>query len=71
MWRGIEQPIGRHDAVLARATDPVAPGVIVAVDVKQLNASFARYDVVHRGLVAVAPVMMPQAEPAFLWGQII
>ena len=58
MRRHVLQPVGRHHAHVARAADPVVHRVPAVLQIDELGAPAAGQDVLRRGLVPIAAVMV-------------
>ena len=59
MWRGVEEAVGRHDAVETRAADPVVDEPLLTLDVDELRpGSRGEQEVIGR-LAAITAVVEP------------
>ena len=58
MGRRVDEPVGRHDAILAPSADPVATHVAVAYQVEELDAAFPGHQEPLGRLLTVAAVVV-------------
>jgi len=64
---GVEQSVGRNDSEPAFAAEPGLDSDLTGIKIGQFRSTSGREDVVCRGLVPIAAMMMPDAEDVGRW----